>query len=373
MRTIIAPLPFALAVLAAPAVVMAQPSADERAEARRHFQTGVQRYQARDFAAALEAFRSAYRIAPHPSVRKNVAACYDELGRAAEAVTEFELFLSESPNVPAAERRAIETHLHALRRRTAEVTVSLTPAEPFGLAVTVDDAVVSIARPVRVNAGHHTLQVTANGYATTAREFDVAAGESQTLSLTLEAQTPVATPTPTPTATPPVPTPTPTPATGNGDASDSVLGTPPGGGSTTPGGDETPPPILPPPPREESHGLSPGVFYAVAGVTGAAAIAWGVCGALALSTNSDFDASVARVNTLPAGNPDTVLAQANAQQTADDARRWALWSDIAMGVTLAGAVAGTILFLKTDFGGHRVAVSAAPHTHGGALTLGGTF
>lgn len=369
MRTIIAPLPFALAVAAVPAVVVAQPSADDRTEARRHFQTGVQRYQARDFAAALESFQNAYRIAPHPSVRKNIAACYDELGRTAEAVTEFELFLSESPNVPAPERRTIETHLRALRRRTAEVTVSLTPAEPFGLAVTVDDRVVSIARPVRVNAGHHTLQVTANGYATTAREFDATAGETQTLSLTLEAQTPIATPTPTP-----APAPTPTPAPGNTEGSDSVIVPPPGDGSAAPaGGDETPPPILPPPTQETSRGLSPGIFYAVAGVTGAAAIAWGVCGILALSTNSDFDASVAQVNAMPAGAPDTVLAQANSQQLADDARRWALWSDIAMGVTLAGAVAGTILFLKTDFGGHRVAVSAAPHPHGGALTLGATF
>ena len=60
-------LPLAAALLAAPSVAFAQPSEADRAEARRQFQSGVQQFQQRSFAPALEAFQAAYRIAPHPS------------------------------------------------------------------------------------------------------------------------------------------------------------------------------------------------------------------------------------------------------------------------------------------------------------------
>ncbi len=124
---------------------------------------------------------------------------------------------------------------------------------------------------------------------------------------------------------------------------------------------------------EESNGLSPGIFYAVAGVTGAAAIAWGVCGALALSANSSYGDSSNAVRSSAAGDSQLPTRVAQAQSDADSARQFALWSDIALGVTLAGAIGGTILYFKTDFGGHRVNVTGAPTAQGGSLLLTASF
>jgi hypothetical protein len=115
------------------------------------------------------------------------------------------------------------------------------------------------------------------------------------------------------------------------------------------------------------------VFFAVAGVTGAAAIAWGVCGVLALSSHGDFNDTSAQVSALPANDPTVPSLTVQASQQADAARRWALWSDIAMGVTLAGVVAGTILVLNTDFGGHRMNVAAGPTPEGAMFSLRGSF
>ena len=362
-------LPFALAALIAPAAVFAQPSDVERAEARRHFQSGVTQFQARDFAHALEEFQSAYRIAPHPSVRKNMAFCLVELNRDAEALENFEQFLAETPNVPPAERRTIDRQMRRIRAQLADVTVATTPADVLGLMATVDGNVVSTARPVRMTPGHHTVRVTAEGYGAATREVDVVAGRAQNISLTLErAAAVVAAVTPPPPAavTPPPAPPPPPPPTDN---SGSMLTPPP----PPPGGDVVPPPDVLPPPAETSRGLSPGVFYAVAGVTGAAAIAWGVCGVLALSADSSYSDTLATVRGLQAGDARVPGLQAQGNDEAASAGQFAVWSDIAMGVTLAGAVAGTILFLKTDFGGHRVSVAAAPMQHGGALTFGGSF
>src|SRR6478609_6664356 len=52
------------------------PDGATRARARQNFQTGVAAYQRGDFSVALEAFLTAYRLAPHPTVRVNIANCY---------------------------------------------------------------------------------------------------------------------------------------------------------------------------------------------------------------------------------------------------------------------------------------------------------
>ena len=352
--------PLAAALLAAPSIAFAQPDEADRTEARRQFQSGVAQFQQRSFGPALEAFQTAYRIAPHPSVRKNMAFCLQELGREGEALEQFELYLSEAQAVPPAERRTIDQRIRALRARVSEVTLTITPADALSMVVTVDERVVSTARPVRVSAGHHQLRVAATGYTPLTRDIEATAGQPQTLTLTLEQEAP-----------PPPPSPPPPP-----DTSGSVLVPPMGNGAAplSSSSEDVAPPtgpqVLTP---EQRHGLPPAVFYTVAGVTGAAAIAWAVCGALALSANSDYEATVTDVNGRAASDPAVAATVARGQDQAASASQLALWSDIAMGVTLLGAAAGTVLFFNTDFGGHRVNVSAAPMPHGGALSFGTMF
>ena len=68
----------------------------DRATARASFQNGVERFEAGDFEAALESFQSAYRLAPHYSVRVNMANCYERLARPIEALFNYERFISEA-------------------------------------------------------------------------------------------------------------------------------------------------------------------------------------------------------------------------------------------------------------------------------------
>jgi tetratricopeptide (TPR) repeat protein len=63
---------------------------DDTARARTEFQRGVELFQGSDYQRALDAFQEAYRLAPHASVRLNIANCYEQLGRPVEALFHFE-------------------------------------------------------------------------------------------------------------------------------------------------------------------------------------------------------------------------------------------------------------------------------------------
>jgi hypothetical protein len=324
------------------------PSVADRAEARRHFQAGVAAYTRGQWGPALEEFQSAYRLAPHPSVRVNMANCYAHLSRPTEAIFHFEQFLAESPGAPDAQVTQVETQIGQLRALVGELQITVLPVDAMGVAVTLDGQVISIARPVHVSPGHHVVEALGDGLLPSRREFDVAAGQAQVLAFALERSAPAAVPVP-------VAEPAPAP---------SVAVAPPVTAA---------PPVIAPvrDPLTDSvrRGPPPGVFYAVAGVTGAAAIGWITAGALALSANSDFDATATEIQS---GAGDLATLQARGRDESARASQLATWSDVAMGVTLAGAVASTVLFLKTDF--HpRLVVGARASSRGGAVTLGGSF
>lgn len=322
------------------------PSVADRAEARRHFQLGVAAYTRSQWAQALEEFQSAYRLAPHPSVRVNMANCFAHLDRPTDALFHFEQFLAESPSAPDAQVTEVETQINQLRTRVGEFQIVVTPADAMGLAVTLDGQAVSLGRPAHVAPGHHVVEAIAEGYTTLHREVDASAGQAQVLTLNLER---VAPPTPPPTPTPVV-TPPATPA---------VVAAPE-------------PPATPPvaaPSDTTRRGPPRAVFYAVAGVTGVAAIGWITAGALALSADSDFNATV---NQIQAGSGDVTALQARGRDEAARASQLATWSDVAMGVTLVGAAATVVLFLKTDFRS-PVTVGASASAGHGLLTVGGRF
>jgi len=319
----------------------------DRNEARRHFQLGVAAATRGQWAAALEEFQNAYRLAPHPSVRVNIANCYAHLDRPTEAISTFEQFLTESPSAPEAQVTQVEAQIAQLRTRVGELQLSVTPADAMGLAVTLDGQAISLGRPTHVMPGHHVVEALGEGYATVHRELDIAAGQAQVLQLSLERAAPAATPVP---VTPPSP----------------VVATaaPPTVAPAAPAGPITDPHVDAP-----RRGPPPAVFYAVAGLTGAAAVGWITAGALALSANSDFDATVHEIER---GTGNTAALQARGHDEATRASQLAMWSDVAMGVTLVGAVASVVLFLKTDFRA-PVSVGATASSNGASLSLSGRF
>lgn len=363
-----------------PAAATAQtpPSAADRAEARQRFQRGVAAFQRRAWEDALESFQQAYRLAPHPSVRVNMANCYVELRRPVEAIFHFEQYLAETPDAETPQRTAVQNHLRELRQRVTEVTISVSPANAAGVTATVDGLAVALDRTVRLAPGRHTLEVLAEGYFPARQDFDGPGGGQQRLTIALQANAATA------TAAPPA---TPQPATSSAPATPApaLATTAPAQPATVPASTAAAPseppaapavvavetgpstaPLSPPEPRPTQ---GQGLFWTAAGVTAVAVVATGVFGSLALSANGEFDDAVARVRS---GQGDLAAAQREGDDAADRASRYALFADVALGTAIVGAAASTVLFFHAR-ARRRVEVTAAPTAQGASFALTGRF
>lgn len=164
----------------------APPDDAARAQAREQFALGVERYEANDHRGALEAFQEAYRLAPHPNVRVNMANCYEQLNRPLEAFHHFERFLVEAETPSRQQRREVEAALTRLRQQVGEVRFAIAPD---GAQVTIDAAetrLSPILDPVRLTAGTHHVEVRMDGYRTARREIQVVGGQAERVSFALE-------------------------------------------------------------------------------------------------------------------------------------------------------------------------------------------
>ena len=72
--------------------------ADDRAEARTHYQAGVKFYNGGDYKAAIREFSAAQQLVPADLNNYNLALCYDKLGDAEPAVQYYRAYLDKIPN-----------------------------------------------------------------------------------------------------------------------------------------------------------------------------------------------------------------------------------------------------------------------------------
>jgi len=185
----------ALPSIARPSIVSAQTEA-ERAQARAAFQRGVEAYAAERFQEALASFQEAYRIAPHPSVRVNMANCYERLERPLEALDHFERFLAEAENASPEQQREVRTAVRRLRQQVGEVFVRV---QPDGATVRVGNVVrtTPVLEPIELARGTHRVEVSFAGHRTETRDVDVRGGDRVELTVTLVPAAPeVVTPPP---------------------------------------------------------------------------------------------------------------------------------------------------------------------------------
>ncbi|MBK8695992.1 MAG: PEGA domain-containing protein [Deltaproteobacteria bacterium] len=153
-------------------------------EARVAFQSGVQAYAAQHYAEALESFRTAYRIRPHPSVLVNIANCYVALNRPQDAISTFERFLNDPTVSPSPQQRTeIETALAEARRHLATINVLVFPP---GAEVYLDGDLVGTAplrRPLQTGPGPHVIEARQPGGGTVQHQARVEGGGTVTLTL----------------------------------------------------------------------------------------------------------------------------------------------------------------------------------------------
>lgn len=168
--------------------LVASPSlAQDRDAARAAFQSGVESYSAQRYAEALESFQAAYRIAPHPSVRVNMANCYEGLGRPVEALNHFERFLIEAENPAPAQEREVRAAITRLQQQVGEVFFDI---EPEGTTVTIDDETTltaPILDGIKLSAGAHTIRATRPGHTPYEERIEIEGGARRELPIYLEA------------------------------------------------------------------------------------------------------------------------------------------------------------------------------------------
>ncbi len=304
---------------------------DARAQARQHFTTGVARFEAHDYQGALEQFQEAYRLAPHPSVRVNMANCYEQLDRPLEALHHYEGFLAESENPTPQQRREVQA---AIRRLQGQLGALRLVVAPDGATVTIDDAETRrapILTPIMLERGTHTLVVSADGFVTARQQVQIAGGDTQRVSIRLErgedTEPAVASAEPEPTE--PLATAEPDPIPEDEPAAYGAEGE----GMPAEGG-----------PGWSFTLSAPVVISGIATIVfAAAAITTGV---LALDFNDQYEAAVVRVNSAP-NEAERAIAREEGLSAADNANTLSILTDVFLITTIAAAGA-TIFFVIVD-------------------------
>jgi len=72
--------------------------ADDRGDARAHYQAGVKLYNGGDYRGAIKEFGAAQQLVPADLNSYNLALCYDKLGEAEPAIQYYKEYLAKVPN-----------------------------------------------------------------------------------------------------------------------------------------------------------------------------------------------------------------------------------------------------------------------------------
>lgn len=172
--------------LLALATTTARADDDPKAEARTHYERGLDLASSGAYQAAQAEFREAYEKSPHFAVLYNLGLCEVALGHPLEAVDALSKYLREGGDqVPPARRGQVEAQIAELEARIAELSVT---SDRPGARVTVDGRDVGrtpLAAPVRLNAGTHEVSATLDGTPAVSRTVEVREAERRTIDFTL--------------------------------------------------------------------------------------------------------------------------------------------------------------------------------------------
>lgn len=158
------------AAMAAVLFAASDARADEEA-ARAAFKKGVELYDRKSYAEALQAFQTAYAEKPSAGIKQNIALCLEALGRSVEAARAFDEALDEGGDaLKPATRAAIERKLEDLDKIVATVHLKVLGADNKPLesaVVSVDGAPLppgALRRPIRLAQGIHTFTAHVEGF-----------------------------------------------------------------------------------------------------------------------------------------------------------------------------------------------------------------
>ncbi len=202
-----------------PAATPEAPAAEDpqMAEARRHFQAGVNLLDDPDgarYEEAYHAFQKAYELSKSPKVLGNIGFCSMKLERDGEAIDAYAAYLRDSKDIDPRERAQIERDLATLTSTVAIFKATL--KKPAGASgVLVDTREQTRGAPVvnsyvfsgtelsiRVRPGRHTFRVKGEGGESIVHEVTMEPATQKTHEFTF-APPVVATPREAPTRSSP--------------------------------------------------------------------------------------------------------------------------------------------------------------------------
>jgi hypothetical protein len=158
--------------VATPLAARAQPSDSATAEAKKHFDIGLEHYKAGRFAEALKEFQQANTIAPRESLQRNVAQTQRDLRDYASAYESYEKLLkSYGSGMKAEDRSAAEKALQELSTLTGEIAFFINV--PNAMVIVDDKERGEPPTTVRANVGSHRVQVRAPGYQPIDKQVDL--------------------------------------------------------------------------------------------------------------------------------------------------------------------------------------------------------
>ncbi len=308
---------------------------------------GVGAYERGDFENALESFTQAYRLAPHPAVRVNMANCYEQLGRFAEATFNFQRFLEESgPDIAPEQRAEVENAIERLKLKFGELIVDTRPAD-VSLSIDGMSAQRGLDGRIQLRSGPHLLRATKPGYVNLERSIDVVGGTEQRVTLELQSLS-VA----------------PAPSVDEGVEEQESES------------DWRPTTDAIPEQQDGRSKLRPAMLITF-GAAMLCGIGAGITGGLAVKAQNDFDDAVAASNSGSASAMMRAQARADGLDASDRADTLAVTTDVLWISAAVGASAAFVMWMvdrRTGRAGSSVALLPATSAHGDAqLFLRGAF
>jgi len=172
---------------------------DTRQKARVSFRQGVEAFGRGQYKEAYEAFASAYRISPHPSVQLNLGYCQELLGHPVEARQHFRTYLANHSEQTPALRTQADAAVARVAAQIGRVTVDVAP---LGASLLLDEQPVmaDVAGGIDVAQGSHVLRARAQGAVDATQMVTVVAGTTQHVRLHLSSPEAVAQASPAPAA-----------------------------------------------------------------------------------------------------------------------------------------------------------------------------
>jgi len=136
-------------------------------------------YNRGEFETALEKFRDAYDMYPHPDILYRIALCHERLGEDQEAVRYYRRFLAEVPDAP--ERPRIEKTIEVIESRIDKSALAVT-TQPQGAVVYIDDEANGAAgytpTELTLKPGNYKVIVTKDGYDPVEELVEISPGQT---------------------------------------------------------------------------------------------------------------------------------------------------------------------------------------------------